>query len=106
MDCQSNNKTNYFYSYVSRPPLTSQKFSCPRRGCRSSPSQPRDRGSDEKAREWRKIGCLAEERNPENCGYTLEEPLKGRLPARTIDYRNASHTQSRSRNKSNLAKKR
>ena len=69
----------------------------------SSSSLPRNDPRDEKAREWNKaraqrgkIGCLAGERNSENCGYTLEEPLKGRLPARTIDYRNASHTQSHS----------
>lgn len=67
-----------------------------------------NRGTRKRGSEYgteRKIGCLAEERT-ENCGYTLQEPLKGRLPARTIDYRNASHTQSRSGNKSNLAKKR
>lgn len=44
----------------------------------------KERGSD----------CLAE--TVENCGYALQEPLKGRLPARTIDYRNASHTVSQS----------
>jgi len=49
-------------------------------------------------------GCLAE--TAENCGYALQEPLKGCLPARTIDYRNASHTISHSRNKSNSVKKR
>lgn len=42
----------------------------------------------------RESDCLAE--TVENCGYALQEPLKGRLPARTIDYRNASHTVSQS----------
>jgi len=64
----------------------------------------RERESEREGGEGGESGCLAE--IAENCGYALQEPLKGCLPARTIDYRNASHTVPRSRNKSNSVKKR